>query len=565
MLSTLSVKAKIAALLANGIIAVLLVIAIAYVGMKSDERRIEDMGGNLMPSVIALGVIHEGQTAIRSSNRAVESLASYPAEFEQIANELKRKQQTWERIDKVWAIYQALPQGEEEAKAWQQFVKDWESWKAGDKSLTEMETSLLQTADSNQRRQLFIEVHQKVLSIRPLFQAAAGGLEKIIELNQQYGTDAVNEAQKGTALAQRWMLIVSAVALTILVVMGIYILRSILSALGGEPVYVSDIVHQVSQGDLTVSIVTRKGDSTSMLAHIKTMIETLRDIITQVQSSAESLASASEQISSASQTLSQTASEQAASVEQTSASTEELSSTVTQNTENAQVTENTASKSASMASEGGGAVRDTVEAMSKIAEKISIIDDIAYQTNLLALNAAIEAARAGDHGRGFAVVAAEVRKLAERSQVAAQEIGSLATNSVGTANRAGELLEEIVPSITKTADLVQEISAASTEQQSGLTQINQAILQISKTTQMSASASEELSATSEEMSAQAMQLQALMKFFKLEASANQSATASVTQIEQPRPAVRSNVTLVAKKSAPTSNIKTLSDSDFVKF
>jgi methyl-accepting chemotaxis protein len=152
--------------------------------------------------------------------------------------------------------------------------------------------------------------------------------------------------------------------------------------------------------------------------------------------------------------------------------------------------------------------------MKQIAQKISIIDDIAYQTNLLALNAAIEAARAGDHGKGFAVVAAEVRKLAERSQVAAQEIGTVASNSVELAERAGKLLGEMVPSIKKTSDLVQEISAASQEQSQGVGQINAAVAQLSQTTKQNASSAEELAATAEEMTGQAEQLQQTMSFFK---------------------------------------------------
>ncbi|HET6719413.1 MAG TPA: methyl-accepting chemotaxis protein, partial [Rhodocyclaceae bacterium] len=171
---------------------------------------------------------------------------------------------------------------------------------------------------------------------------------------------------------------------------------------------------------------------------------------------------------------------------------------------------------ASQAQESGGAVTSTVDAMKRIADKIRIIDDIAYQTNLLALNAAIEAARAGEHGKGFAVVAAEVRKLAERSQVAAQEIGTVAKDSVKLAERAGALLDEMVPSIKKTSELVQEITAASQEQSSGVGQINNAMGQLNAATQQNASASEELAATAEEMGGQAAQLRELMEFFRID-------------------------------------------------
>jgi methyl-accepting chemotaxis protein len=192
-----------------------------------------------------------------------------------------------------------------------------------------------------------------------------------------------------------------------------------------------------------------------------------------------------------------------------------MSASITQNSDNAKVTDSMATKASQEAAEGGDAVTQTVAAMKQIAQKISIVDDIAYQTNLLALNAAIEAARAGEHGKGFAVVAAEVRKLAERSQEAAKEIGDLASNSVSTAERAGKLLDEIVPSIQKTSDLVQEIAAASQEQSQSVTQIGGAMGQLSKATQQNASASEELAATSEELSGQAEQLQQSVAFFDL--------------------------------------------------
>jgi methyl-accepting chemotaxis protein len=191
-----------------------------------------------------------------------------------------------------------------------------------------------------------------------------------------------------------------------------------------------------------------------------------------------------------------------------------MAASISQNSDNAKVTDGMATKASKEASEGGDAVSQTVTAMKQIAAKIGIVDDIAYQTNLLALNAAIEAARAGEHGKGFAVVAAEVRKLAERSQEAAKEIGDLAGSSVSTAERAGKLLDEIVPSIQKTSELVQEISASSAEQSESVVQIGGAMGQLSKATQQNAAASEELAATSEEMSGQAEQLQQSVAFFK---------------------------------------------------
>jgi methyl-accepting chemotaxis protein len=313
------------------------------------------------------------------------------------------------------------------------------------------------------------------------------------------------------------------------------------------------VMGALAQGELDKTIDQPYEGAFGQMKHfVNDTVQRLSQVVAEVNAGAEALASASEEVSATAQSLSQASSEQAAGVEQTSASIEQMTASISQNTENAKVTDGIATQAAREAAEGGESVRQTVLAMKQIAQKIGIIDDIAYQTNLLALNAAIEAARAGEHGKGFAVVAAEVRKLAERSQVAAQEIGTVASSSVELAERAGALLDRMVPNIKKTSDLVQEITAASEEQSSGVGQINAAVTQLSQTTQQNASSSEQLAATSEEMSSQAEQLQHTMAFFKLAVaparSSNSSSRLPATPAKTTRPAAGKRPTAPARSA-----------------
>ncbi len=274
------------------------------------------------------------------------------------------------------------------------------------------------------------------------------------------------------------------------------------------------VAERIADGDLTVSVnVLSERDS---LGHaLGAMVQRLHTVTGEVRTAAESLAAASQEMSSSTEQLSQGATEQAAAAEEASSSMEQMHANIRQNANNATETEKIAVKSSEDGREGGRAVTETVSAMKQIAGKITIVEDIARRTNMLALNAAIEAARAGEQGKGFAVVAAEVRKLAERSQVAAGEISDLSTSSVEVAEGAGKMLDQILPSIQRTAGLVQEISAASNEQSLGADQINRAIQQLDQVTQQNAGAAENMASTAEEVASQAEQLLHAVEFFKV--------------------------------------------------
>ena len=312
----------------------------------------------------------------------------------------------------------------------------------------------------------------------------------------------------------------------------------------------AELADKVADGDLTVQP-KPLSDRDTLGQALERMVERLRGVFSDAISASENVSAGSQELSAASEQVSQGATEQASSAEEASASMEEMAANIKQNADNAAQTEKIARQSAIDAETSGQAVNKAVDAMQTIAEKITIVQEIARQTDLLALNAAVEAARAGEHGRGFAVVASEVRKLAERSQTAAAEISAVSSDTVKAAQSAGEMLTTLVPNIRKTAELVSEISAACREQDIGASQINEAIQQLDKVTQQNASASEQMSATSEELAAQAEELQTSIAYFRLSNSASTASRSSAPVVRLPARAAKPVSSKAAsRKAAP---------------
>ncbi|THB69549.1 MAG: HAMP domain-containing protein [Gammaproteobacteria bacterium] len=309
------------------------------------------------------------------------------------------------------------------------------------------------------------------------------------------------------------------------ILMAVYVIALIMIALVlfvvsksiSTPVkYIVSQLQQLAGGNYSVEFNVDRKDEIGVLSYaLNQMVHKQLEIVREVQSVSAFITSQIAQLSEGVQSLSAGASQQAASVEETSSTLEQSSASVQQNAANASTTENIARDVSTKADQGGKAVAQAANAMKEIAQKITIIEEIAYQTNLLALNAAIEAARAGDHGRGFAVVAAEVRKLAARCEAAAGEISSLSKNSIAISDVSTKQIQDIVPKVQQTADLVFEINASSQEQASGLDQITTAMSQLDKVTQTNASLAEELAAAAEALNEQALKLSEVMSYFKM--------------------------------------------------
>lgn len=411
-------------------------------------------------------------------------------------SQMKEALMQFVKIDEQLLILEPITRGDAnnlQLKAIQQATEGFHT------SLNSMEEKVeIMQSYIEQNQDLSAQLVQNAIDLRD------GGIENSAKTSEVFSETIISAIRNNVII----MIIAISIAIFLAVIMARLFTRPIYKGI--------EFAKQMTRGDLTVELdVDQEDEIGELFENLKTMGEQIRDIITAVTMAADNMASASLELSSTSQHVSQGSSEQASSAEEVSSSIEEMAANIQHNTQNAKDTVNISSKAETDIRVGKEKVDKTVFAIREIADKISIIGDIAFQTNILALNAAVEAARAGEHGRGFGVVAAEVGKLAERSKVAALEIDNLTKTGVFNAEEAGGIMKEIVPEIQKTSNLIQEIAAASVQQSAGADQINSAIQQLNQVTQQNAAASEQLATNAVEMSSQAENLQEIVSFFKV--------------------------------------------------
>lgn len=409
-----------------------------------------------------------------------------------------------------------------------------------------------------------------IKKLRPVQKKWFDALDNLLDTKDKQNVKIAEDARAAFVWARGFLLLLGAIALALGIVAAVIITRSLLRQLGGEPTYAADIASQIAAGDLAAVIDTKSGDTDSLLVEMKTMRDSLVNIVGQVRVGTDTIATASREIATGNLDLSSRTEQQASSLEKTTASMKELTTTVKQNADNAREANKLAASASDVARQGGIVVAEVVNTMSsinesakKIVDIISVIDGIAFQTNILALNAAVEAARAGEQGRGFAVVASEVRNLAQRSAAAAKEIKGLIGNSVEKVEigsklvgQAGATIDEVVSSVRHVTDIIAEISAASQEQSTGIEAVNLAIIEMDSMTQQNAALVEQAAAAAQSLQDQAGELAKVVSVFKLNAHDAESSKRSAAPRAQPM--ASTSTSRRVETARPKTTMKSLS-------
>lgn len=531
------------------ITALLILLAVtAFLKMSSMKEVSNEITGNWLPSVELINAMNTNTSDLRIT------------EFQHVLNTDPAIMATIEKnmgevladFEKNHQAYVKLISSDEERNIYESFKADWLKYL----QIHEEVLKLSRTNENDKAKALLEGESHKV------FDSSSGTLLKLVKLNHDGAVHSTAMAEATFVSARNVMGMTTLVAILFAMASAWMIIRAIQQPL----LYAKHAAERMASGDLSGRIESDANNEIGqLLVALQAMQESLVNIVGEVSTGAETIASASAQIASGNMDLSSRTEQQASSLEETAASMEELTSTVKHNGDNARQANQLAVSATEVATRGGQVVAQVVSTMGRINESskkivdiISVIDGIAFQTNILALNAAVEAARAGEQGRGFAVVASEVRNLAQRSASAAKEIKELIGSSVesveaGTklVDQAGATMQEVVDSISHVTDIMGELTAAGREQETGITQINQAITEMDNTTQQNAALVEQAAAAAGSLQDQASHLVQVVSRFTLD----QQHTIKRVATPIPVAALKAKAKAIAIAQEPDSAVK----------